>query len=106
MFRIDEDYHSRFHFSLYEDEDSGDSYYVTLYCDKPISAFMIAYEDMTVDGLRTWASTHVEGNLNTIYNWEVLAPDLYSSPWPLSTMSLSNGVNVSAGNSHEGGSNA
>lgn len=104
VFRIDEDYQSKFNFY----KTSGEENPVTLICDKPFSAFVNCYDGMTDTKLETWAKKYVTGPLNTIYNWEVLAPNVNSAPWPADTLAMEELPDISTmiPTFHEGGSEA
>ena len=104
LFRVDKEYQSKFNFSLYEED--FESPYVTLLCDKPFSAFVATYDGMTADGVGTWAAGHVTGNLNTVYNWGVLAPNMNSAEWPSNTLVAETGVDSIQQGTHIGGDEA
>lgn len=105
LFRVDKEYQSRFNFSLYEDE-AFETHYVTLLCDKPFSAFVASYDGMTTSSLGAWAASHVTGNLNTVYNWGVLAPNMNSSPWPANMLTTDTDVDSAQQTYHIGGDEA
>lgn len=105
LFRVDENYQSRFHFYLYED-DEAETHYVTLFCDRPFSAFVASYDSMTENGLGAWAASHVTGNLNTIYNWGILAPGMNSSAWPTNPLAEDTDVESMQQTVHMGGDEA
>ena len=71
LFRLDEEFMSEFHF--YEDEDTMEK--VDLYCKMPFSAFVLTYDEMTMEGFTTWAQTKLSCSSNdTTYNWSAIAP--------------------------------
>ena len=103
LFCIDDDYCSKFNFYRYENEETLESEYVTLYCDRPFAAFMACYYGMTDSATATWAASHVTGNQNTVYNWGLLAPGMSSDPWPANTLSEENTIQTMLQASHTGG---
>lgn len=107
LFRIDEDYKSVFNFYRYANEETGETEYVDLECNKPFTAFIAAYEEMSPEGVGTWAASHVTGNTNTIYNWSLLAPGMYCQDpenIPL-TLEVETDVPAVTSSVYEGGSN-
>ena len=107
LFAVDDDYKSVFNFSTYYNEETEEDEVVTLYCDRAFSAFMACYTGMTSEGMESWASSHVTGNLNTVYNWGLLAPGMYSSQWPTNVLSVDlDGVQFVLSTLSEGGEDA
>lgn len=103
LFAVDDDYKSVFNFSTYYNEETETDELVTLYCDRPFAAFMACYWGMTEEGMESWAASHVTGNLNTTYNWGLLAPGMYSSPWLVNAMSENDLISTILDTFSEGG---
>lgn len=73
LFRLDEEFMSEFHF--YEDEDTMEK--VDLYCKMPFSAFVLTYDEMTMEDFTTWAQTKLScSSEDTTYNWGAIAPEV------------------------------
>ena len=76
LFRLDEDYQSVFKFYQYYNPQTFTNERVNLYCDRPFSAFVCTYENMTGEGLDDWAEEHLTGAANTLYNYYYLTPSV------------------------------
>ena len=100
LFRLDEEFMSEFNFSAY-----GGFLPVDLYCSQPYSAFVLTYDEMTMDDFTTWANEKLDCGPGAVtYYWGAIAPGV-NAPAPsaaLMQISTTDVGNVAFA-AHEGG---
>lgn len=98
LFRLDEEFMSEFNFSAY-----AGFMPVDLYCSQPYSAFVLTYDEMTVDDFTTWANKKLDCVPGSVtYYWGAIAPGVDVNT--ISMASMTDEIHAEAdGVSNEGG---
>lgn len=98
LFRLDEEFMSEFNFSAY-----AGFMPVDLYCSQPYSAFVLTYDEMTMDDFTTWANKKLDCVPGSVtYYWGAIAPGVDVNT--ISMVSMIDEIHAEAdGVSNEGG---